>query len=50
MRLTGQSKDAYEGVSSFLEKRPPIFPDKVSTDLPDLFSDPQPSWAADLPL
>jgi hypothetical protein len=50
MRETGQSPDAYEGVSSFLEKRPPAFPGKVSTDVPDVFSDPQPSWAADLPL
>jgi enoyl-CoA hydratase/carnithine racemase len=49
MRETGQSPDAYEGVSSFLEKRPPAFPGKVSTDVPDVFSDPQPSWAADLP-
>ena len=33
----GQSADVAEGVSSFLEKRPPQFPMKVSTDLPDLF-------------
>jgi enoyl-CoA hydratase/carnithine racemase len=33
----GQSADAREGVSSFLEKRPAVYPDKVSTDLPDLF-------------
>jgi enoyl-CoA hydratase/carnithine racemase len=50
MRVTGQSPDAFEGVSSFLEKRPPVFPGKVSSDLPDLFSEPQPSWATDLPL
>jgi enoyl-CoA hydratase/carnithine racemase len=50
MRATGSSGDAFEGVSSFLEKRTPNFPDKVSADLPDVFSDPQPSWAADLPL
>lgn len=50
MRATGQSKDAFEGVSSFLEKRSPSFPDKVSTDLPNIFGDPQPSWAAELPL
>lgn len=30
----GQSGDAREGVSSFLEKRPATFPDKVSADTP----------------
>ena len=33
----GSSPDAYEGVQSFLEKRPARFPMKVSTDLPDGF-------------
>ena len=33
----GQSADAREGVSSFLEKRTPVYPDKVSTDLPGFF-------------
>lgn len=33
----GRSGDAKEGVSSFLEKRPPVYPDKVSTDMPDFF-------------
>ena len=32
-----QSPDAVEGVMSFLEKRPPAFPDKVSTDMPAFF-------------
>lgn len=50
MRATGSSADAFEGVSSFLEKRSPQFPGKPSTDIPDVFSDPQPSWAAELPL
>ncbi len=36
----GRSADAREGVSSFLEKRPAIFPDHVSTDLPDIW----PHW------
>jgi enoyl-CoA hydratase/carnithine racemase len=29
--------DAHEGVASFLEKRPPHFPMKVSTDMPDFY-------------
>ncbi len=33
----GQSADAREGVSSFLEKRAPVYPNKVSTDMPDFF-------------
>jgi enoyl-CoA hydratase/carnithine racemase len=41
--------DAREGINAFLEKRPAVFPAKVSDSLPDVFSDPQPSWAADLP-
>ena len=35
----GLAEDSREGVTSFLEKRPPAFPNKVSTDLPDLFPD-----------
>jgi enoyl-CoA hydratase/carnithine racemase len=38
----GQSADAVEGVTSFLEKRPASYPDKVSDGLPDLgMEDPQ---------
>jgi enoyl-CoA hydratase/carnithine racemase len=33
----GQSADAREGVSAFLEKRPPTYPNKVSSDMPDFF-------------
>jgi enoyl-CoA hydratase/carnithine racemase len=33
----GRSADSREGVVSFLEKRPAVFPLKVSADLPDIF-------------
>jgi enoyl-CoA hydratase/carnithine racemase len=33
----GRSGDAKEGVVSFLEKRAPVYPDKVSSDMPDFF-------------
>ena len=33
----GRAGDAKEGVVSFLEKRSPAYPDKVSTDMPDFF-------------
>jgi enoyl-CoA hydratase/carnithine racemase len=32
-----RSGDAMEGIASFLEKRAPAYPDKVSTDMPDFF-------------
>ncbi len=32
-----QSGDAAEGIASFLAKRPPIYPDKVSENMPDFF-------------
>jgi len=36
----GQSADAHEGVTSFLEKRDAVFTDRVSEGLPDVF----PEW------
>jgi enoyl-CoA hydratase/carnithine racemase len=33
----GQSADAVEGVTSFLEKRPAQFPDRIADGLPDIF-------------
>ena len=42
IRERGASADAREGVTSFLEKRPAAFPDKVGDGLPDVF----PDWVA----
>jgi enoyl-CoA hydratase/carnithine racemase len=42
MFARGQSADAREGVTSFLEKRPANFPDRVSDGLPDVFGDWEP--------
>jgi enoyl-CoA hydratase/carnithine racemase len=39
MFARGQSADAHEGVTSFLEKRPAAFTDRVSEGLPELFPD-----------
>ncbi len=39
MFARGQSDDAREGVTSFLEKRPAQFRDRVSDGLPDIFPD-----------
>ena len=35
MNYMGAREDSREGVTSFLEKRPPIFPLSVSRDFPD---------------
>jgi enoyl-CoA hydratase/carnithine racemase len=40
----GQSADAVEGVTSFLEKRAASYPDKVSAGLPDLGLE-EPQWS-----
>ena len=37
IQARGQSADAHEGVSSFLDKRTPSYPNKVSTDMPAFF-------------
>ena len=39
IHLRGPSKDALEGVGSFLEKRPAKYPDTVTADMPDLWPD-----------
>ncbi len=33
----GRSRDVAEGITAFFEKRPPAFPERVSTDMPDYF-------------
>jgi enoyl-CoA hydratase/carnithine racemase len=42
MYYRGRSADAAEGITSFLEKRPAEFPDRVSDGLPDVM----PDWTA----
>ena len=37
IQARGQSADVREGVSSFLEKRKPSYPNQVSTDMPGFF-------------
>jgi enoyl-CoA hydratase/carnithine racemase len=38
IQARGKSGDAREGVTSFLEKRPANYPDRVSRDLPDIWA------------
>jgi len=42
MVARGQSADAVEGITAFLQKRPASFPDRVSDGLPDIM----PGWSA----
>ena len=42
MFYRGQSADAAEGITAFLEKRPAQFPERVSDGLPDIL----PGWIA----
>ena len=42
IQLRGKMDDAKEGVMSFLEKRAPAFPNRVSADLPDIWE----HWSA----
>ena len=42
MVARGQSADAVEGITAFLEKRPASFPDRVSDGLPEVM----PGWSA----
>jgi hypothetical protein len=45
IQIRGAMQDVREGVNSFLEKRPPNFPDKVSRDLPDIWPQrPEPTF------
>jgi enoyl-CoA hydratase/carnithine racemase len=45
INLRGVSADLQEGFTAFLQKRSPVFPDRVSADMPDLFrSMPQPEF------
>lgn len=37
MFARGRSSDAAEGVTSFLEKRTPAYPDRVGSDMPDFY-------------
>ena len=37
LQARGVSADTREGVNAFLQKRPAIFPDRVSSDMPDSF-------------
>jgi hypothetical protein len=37
IQARGAALDARDGVTSFLEKRQPAYPNKVSSDLPDIW-------------
>jgi enoyl-CoA hydratase/carnithine racemase len=45
MSSRGQSADAVEGVTSFLEKREANYPDRISDGLPELGLEEAPQWS-----
>jgi enoyl-CoA hydratase/carnithine racemase len=45
MFARGQSADAVEGVTAFLEKRDASFPDRISAGLPDVGLEEEPQWS-----
>jgi hypothetical protein len=42
IQARGVSADVKEGVEAFLQKRPAVYPNRVSTDLPEIW----PHWSA----
>ena len=38
LNIRGVSRDALEGISAFIDKRSPLFQDRVPADVPDVFA------------